>query len=131
MIERASRVVLIVEDYDSMRTAIERLLHVSSYECVAYSTAEDLLAAEVLPDAVCVVIDLRLPGMNGFELLTELHRRGGFPPVILMTAHDAPAVREEATQRGAAAFLAKPFSREELLAAVEVIARSGMQRPEE
>jgi len=125
MVERPARVVLVVEDYESMRDAICRLLKVAGYECIAFPTAEALLERGPDGGAVCVVSDLKMPGMTGFELLTELHRRGGFPPVILMTAHDAPGVREEAMRRGAAGYLAKPFQAAQLMAAIgEAIASS-------
>jgi FixJ family two-component response regulator len=123
MVERPARVVLVVEDYASMRDAIGRLLKEAGYECIAFPSADALLAHGPGCGAVCVVSDLKMPGMTGFELLSELRRRGGFPPAILMTAHDAPGVREEAMRRGAAAYLVKPFQSAQLMVAIdEVIA---------
>lgn len=112
------RKVLIVEDDDSMRQAIERLLNVASFATAVYRTAEELLAAGPVAGDACVVSDLKLPGMSGLELLTELHARGWQRPMILITAHDSPGVRKEAAQSGVAAFLAKPFPGNELVAAV-------------
>jgi FixJ family two-component response regulator len=119
MVERPARIVLVIEDYASMRDAIKRLLRAAGFECITYPTAEALLEQGPGNGAVCVVSDLKMPGMTGFELLTELRRRGDFPPVIVMTAHDAPGVREEALRRGAVGYLAKPFEGDALLAAVE------------
>jgi FixJ family two-component response regulator len=120
----ASRMVIVVEDDDSMREAIERLLHAAGFETAAYASAEALLGAGADPGAACVISDLKLPAMSGLELLTELRARGGWPPVIVVTAHDAPGVREEAAQHGAAAYLAKPFLGSALLGAIENVVES-------
>ena len=101
--------VIVVEDDDSMREAIERLLDAAGFECSAYASAEALLAWDKLEEAACIVSDLRLPATSGLDLLAQLRTRGGYPPLILITAHDAPGLREEAMKRGAAAYLAKPF----------------------
>jgi FixJ family two-component response regulator len=130
MVERPARVVLVVEDYESMREAMGRLLNAAGYECVAFATAEALLEHGPGGGAVCVVSDLKMPGMSGLELLSELRRRGGFPPVVLMTAHDEPGVREEAMRRGAAGYLVKPFRVDQLIAAIEeAIATDQDQNP--
>ena len=119
MVEHPARGVLVAEDYESMRDAIGRLLNAAGYECIAFATAEALLTHGPGSGAVCVVSDLKMPGMTGFELLSELRRRGGYPPAILMTAHDAPGVQEEALRRGAIGYLVKPFQASELMAAIE------------
>jgi FixJ family two-component response regulator len=102
--------VVVVEDDDSMRRAIERLLEAAGFESAAYTSAEAALAGRTDMNAACVVSDLKLPGMSGLDLLAELRAVGGGPPFILITAHDAPGLREEAARGGAAAYLAKPFS---------------------
>jgi len=101
--------VIVVEDDDSMREAIERLLDAAASSARAYASAEALLAWDKLEEAACIVSDLRLPATSGLDLLAQLRTRGGYPPLILITAHDAPGLREEAMKRGAAAYLAKPF----------------------
>ena len=111
--------VLVVEDDDSLRQAIERLLNVASFATAVYRSAEDLLAAGPVAGDACVVSDLKLPGMSGLELLAELRARGWRRPLILITAHDSPKVREEARQSGVAAFLAKPFLGSALVTAVK------------
>lgn len=111
--------VLVVEDDDSMREAIETLLGAAGIESAMYTSAEALLADGAGAGATCIVSDLKLPGMSGFELLAELRTRGGCAPVILITAHDSAALRAEAKRRGVAAYLAKPFLGSALLAAIE------------
>jgi FixJ family two-component response regulator len=111
--------VLVVEDDESMREAIETLLAAADINSMMYESAEALLADGVSADAAaCVVSDLKLAGASGMELLRELRARGTRTPLILITAHDSPAVRAEAARQGVAAYLAKPFLGSELLAAI-------------
>ena len=110
--------VIVVEDDDSMRNAIERLLKAAGFGCAAYASADALLARGVDEDAVCVISDLRLPGMSGLELLAALREGDISLPFILVTAHDSPGLRQKAMQCGAAAYLAKPFRGTALLEAV-------------
>lgn len=120
--------ILIVEDDDSLRPALERLLNAAGWLTTAYASAEALLADPAAGDAACVVCDLKLPGMSGFDLLAEWRAPGGRPPVILVTAYDAPGSSEEATRRGARAYLAKPFRGAALLEAIDAVAGPGMPR---
>jgi FixJ family two-component response regulator len=114
----ASPKVLVVDDDESMREAIERLLGAAGFQPVAYASAEAVLAGGSAPDAVCVISDLKLPAMTGLELLAELRARGQRQPLILITAYDVPGLGEDALRRGAAAYLVKPFRGTELLDAV-------------
>ncbi len=119
--------IIIVDDDIGMREAIENLLDVAGFETTAYESAEALLAGGVVADALCVISDLKLPAMSGFELLAELRTRGA-PPVIVITAHDEAGVRNEAERLGAAGFLAKPFFGSALLAAIESAAGSAQPK---
>jgi len=110
--------VLVVEDDDSMRAAIERLLGAAGFGSAAYPSADALLAHGVDTDSACVISDLRLPGMSGFELLAALRERKISLPFILITAHDTPGLREKAISCGASAYLPKPFRGTKLLDAV-------------
>ena len=113
------RIVLVVEDDDSVREAIGRLLDAAGFESTTYASAEALLAAGPLPGASCVISDLRLPTMSGLELLAQMRLLGDWPPFILMTAHDAPGLRKQALRYGAAGYLVKPLACGELLDAVQ------------
>ena len=110
--------VLVVEDDDSMREAIERLLSAAGFGCAVYASADALLARGVDEDSACVISDLRLPGMSGLELLATLREQDIPLPFILITAHDTPGLRQKAMSCGAAAYLAKPFRGTTLLEAV-------------
>jgi FixJ family two-component response regulator len=116
----AAKKVLVVEDDDSMRQAIERLLKASGFATVAYASAEELLAVGPAAGDACVVCDLKLPAMSGLELLAELRTRGWMRPLILVTAHDSPLVRQEAERDGVAAYLTKPFLGSALVAAMRI-----------
>ena len=113
------RNVVVVEDDQSMREAIEDLLHAAAVDSVLYQSAEALLADGTSAEfASCVVSDLKLPGMSGLELLAALRTRGAQAPLVLITAHDSPSVRAEAARAGVAAYLAKPFLGSELLTVI-------------
>jgi two-component system response regulator FixJ len=122
------RRIIVVDDDIGMREAMENLLDVAGFDTTAYGSAEALLAGGAVEDALCVISDLKLPAMSGFELLAELRARGASPPVIVITAHDEPGVRSEAERRGAAGFLAKPFPGSALLAAIESAAGSAQPK---
>jgi FixJ family two-component response regulator len=113
------RKVLVVEDDDSMREAIARLLGAAGYKATAFASAEEFIASGSAEGATCIVSDLRLPRMSGLELLANLRSRSASPPLILITAHDRPGLREEALRAGAAAYLPKPFPGTVLLDAVK------------
>ena len=117
----ASQKILVVEDDDSLRPSLERLLNAAGWRTTAYTSAEALLADPAAGDAACVVCDLKLPTMSGFDLLAAWRAPGGRPPVILITAYDAPGLSEEAARRGAAAYLAKPFRGTALLETIEAV----------
>jgi len=121
----SDRKILVVDDDEGMREAIESLLDEAGFETTVYASAEALLAADGVESATCVISDLKLPLMSGLELLTALRARGPRPPVIVITAHDAPGVCNEAMRLGAAAYLAKPFLGNALLSAIEVVAGMG------
>lgn len=114
--------VLVVDDDDGMREAIETLLEVAGYTPTVYASAEALLASNAAIAAACIVSDIRLPAMSGLEMLARLKAGGVAAPVILITAHDAPGMREDAIRRGAAAYLAKPFLGSALLDAIRAVA---------
>ena len=125
---RSRGLVLVVEDNEGMREAIDNLLDAAGFSAIAYASAESLFAGDRVDEALCVICDIKLPAMSGFALLTELRARSQGPPVILITANDVPGVRNKAKRRGAAAYLAKPFLGSALLAAVERVA--GHVRPQ-
>jgi FixJ family two-component response regulator len=112
--------ILVIEDDDSMRTSIARMLRAAGMRCSEHKSAEEALADPANEDAACVVSDMKLPGKSGLDLLTELRARNIQSPFILITAHDSPRLREEAGRR-CAAYLTKPLLGTTLLDAVKAL----------
>jgi FixJ family two-component response regulator len=83
-----------------------------------FASAEAALEAGVAPAADCLVLDIHLPGMSGFELYERLAPDGEELPAIFITAHDEPSFRERAAKLGASRYHPKPFSGRTLLNAV-------------
>ena len=113
------KIVLVVDDDESMREAIHELLSATGFTNITYASAEELLAGGRIDEAFCLVSDFRLPSMSGLELLSELRRQGSQLPAIVITAHDTPGLSQEAALQGAVAYLVKPFSGRALLTALE------------
>jgi DNA-binding response OmpR family regulator len=110
--------IVVVEDDASMGPALERILRAGGYEVVLFASAEAALEADAAATADCLVLDIHLPGMSGFELYRQLALSGKELPAIFITAHDGPAAREEAEELGARSYLPKPFSGRTLLDAI-------------
>jgi len=110
--------IAIIEDDLAMRQAVARLCRALSMPNRSYSSAEEFLASEGLHYATCLIVDVQLPGLSGFQLHDHLRKRGIHLPVVYITGQDQPQVREKAHKAGAAAYLAKPFAAAELIAAL-------------
>jgi FixJ family two-component response regulator len=111
--------IIVVEDDASMSQAIERILRAGGIEPVIFASAEDVLEAEAATAADCLVLDIHLPGMSGFELYRRLALSGNAMPAIFITGRDEPEAREEAERLGGAgSYLPKPFSGGDLLHAI-------------
>lgn len=110
--------VLLVEDHDSVRKSMVRLLNSLGVSTASYASAEALLAVGPGTGDSCVVSDLKLPGISGLQLLAELRQRGCAHPVILITAYDSTSMRKVAEYYGVAAYLRKPLDGAALLAAI-------------
>lgn len=118
---QANQEIVLVEDDESVRQAIERILRGVGYGVRAFASAEELLGSlekpEQFSDCRCLICDIGLPGLSGFELLRRWQERGLASPWIFITAHDDPALRRQADHEGAA-YLLKPFRGRALLAVV-------------
>lgn len=110
--------VQIVDDESAVRGALARLLRRAGYEVTEHAAAEPFLDTASAELDGCVLLDLRLPGRDGLEVQTELERRGIRIPVIFLTGHGDVATGVRAMKRGAADFLEKPVSDDDLLSAV-------------
>jgi FixJ family two-component response regulator len=122
--------VLVVEDNECMREAIENLVEVAGYSAFSYASAELLIAGRRVEKALCIICNIRLPAMSGFELIKTLRTRATRTPVILITADGTPGLRSKAKRSGAAAYLAKPIGGSALLEAIESVVVAGRPKPE-
>ena len=111
--------ILVVEDEDKLRRIIQLQLESSGYEVDGAATVEQALP--LAPAADLVITDLRLPGMDGLELIGQLQTRAIQAGVIVITAHGTVETAVEAMKRGAADFLQKPFSLDHLTTVVEKV----------
>jgi FixJ family two-component response regulator len=112
--------VAFVDDDPGARKAFKRLLAACGYQVLVYASAEQFLECPAAPSAYCVIADVNLgDGMSGVDLGEELARGERSPvPIIFMTASDDPALRKRAIDLGCIAYLKKPFTTEELNAAL-------------
>ena len=129
-VEPGGNLVLLVEDDDGMRAALARVLSVAGYDVRHFASAEAFQAAVGAvppPRAVCLVLDLRLPGISGLELMQWMKARSFGLPVVMVTAFDHASTHEQARQAGAASCLLKPFAGQALLAAVRGAIEAGVR----
>ena len=113
--------VVIVEDDKGMRDAIHRVLEATGFAVAGFASAESALQDAGTRDAGCLVLDIHLPGISGFELYERLAAPGRRLPVVFITARDDARNRERAFQLGALSYLVKPFSSRAL---AEIVARA-------
>lgn len=114
-----ARPVVVVEDDTSVSSALTRILRLAGGEPVVFPSAEAFLDSGDPWNASCLIIDVQLPGLDGFALCEKLASARPLPPVIFMTAFDEPEARARAAAVGAYAFLTKPFSGRSLLDVIE------------
>jgi FixJ family two-component response regulator len=122
-VPKQSFTVYVVDDDESIRRALKRLLRSMGYHAVTFESAEDFMDAAPGGGKGCLVLDIRLPGMTGLDLQEKLSSSGAKYEVIFMTAHDNPQWRERAKKAGAIAYLKKPFDEEALLGAIQLACR--------
>jgi len=115
--------IAIVDDDESVRDAVQTLLESTGRRTVAFASAEQFLASPALSTAQCLILDLRMPGIDGVELLRRMLAANHRIPTIILTAHADEVERARALAAGAMAFLPKPFRPAFLLEAVEASLR--------
>lgn len=111
-------IVYVIDDDASVRRALGRLLRAEGFQVQMYASGAEFLTTSASAGPACVVLDVRMPGLSGFEVLERLAARRPPLPVILITGHGDVPMATRALNIGCASFLAKPFEDEELLHAV-------------
>lgn len=115
----ARALVTVVDDDESVRESLPDLLKELGFAVRAFASAEEFLRSDVLATTRCLILDVAMPGMAGPELQRELARRGLHIGIIFITARANGTVRRQLLSRGAVACLFKPFSEQELRAALD------------
>jgi FixJ family two-component response regulator len=115
--------VAIVDDDESIRESLPDLLRELGFAAKAFASADEFLLFDDINGIQCLLLDVCMPGMSGPELQQELASRGVRVPIIFISARAEVNVRETLMQRGAAAFLIKPFSELQLQQAFDVALR--------
>jgi FixJ family two-component response regulator len=108
--------IAVVEDDPSFLRALGRLLGAAGFTVAPFASAEDFLASHSTAAMSCLVLDVHLGGMSGFDLQQRLAAAGAPIPTIFITAHDDPITRERA--RSGVAYLRKPFREDALIGAI-------------
>ena len=109
------KVVAVIDDDESVRTALQELLKSVGLAARSFASAEEFLESGVQRQAGCLIADIRMPGMSGLELQAKLNADRCRIPTIFITAHGDEKMRMQALRAGAVEFLAKPFDDEVLL----------------
>jgi FixJ family two-component response regulator len=113
-----SPLVAIVDDDAPFRRSIERLVRSVAFRVETFGSAEDFLERGDLDGTACVILDMTLPGMNGFELQRRLIASPRPMPIVFVSAHEDALLRANALRAGAIAFLEKPFDDNTLIDAL-------------
>jgi FixJ family two-component response regulator len=113
------RRISIVDDDASIREALKSLMRSVRFSVDAFASAEEFLASERFNDTSCLILDVYLPGMSGFELQNHLNIERRNIPIIFITAHADEVSRQRALKGGAIDLLGKPVRREALFKAIQ------------
>jgi FixJ family two-component response regulator len=125
----AAATVHVVDDDALFRNSVARMLRASGYHTEIYESADDFLTKRPKSEAGCILLDLQMAGVNGFELQERLVKAGSALPIIFLTAHGDIGAGVQAIKAGAEDFLPKPVSGEALVQCVErALARNTDQR---
>jgi len=128
MIDPAA-IVFVIDDDESMRKSLQRLLDAADYKTELFNSASEFLTRSVHPGPSCVIVDVRMPELDGIEFQQRLIERGREEQLVFITGHGDIPMCAEAMKAGAVDFLPKPFKPKQLLESVErALTRSAEQR---
>jgi two-component system, LuxR family, response regulator FixJ len=116
--------ISIVDDDESICKATRALLRSVGYQVETFASAELFLKSEAPRKADCLVLDIRMPGIDGLELQRQLNAAQSHIPIIFLTAHDDKAYRTRAIDAGAVNFFHKPFEANAFVVTTQVALRS-------
>jgi FixJ family two-component response regulator len=111
--------ISIVDDDDALRNSLDDLIRSIGFRTQGFPSAEAFLSSNQVHDTACLILDVRMAGMNGLELQRQLVATHCRIPIIFITSHEDDDARKRALEAGAVAYLYKPFREEELLNAID------------
>jgi FixJ family two-component response regulator len=112
--------VSVVDDDQSARESTEALLRSAGYKVVTFQSGEQFLESASRQETACLILDIRMPGMDGLELQRRLNAPDAGVPIIFVTAQENERNRQAAFAAGASGFFQKPFAASDFLAAVQI-----------
>ena len=115
----SSSLISIVDDDDSVRESLSGLIRSVGFRVTVFASAEEFLNSNHLSDTDCLILDVRMPGMNGLDLQRRLAASHMSIPVIFITAHGDEEARVRALNGGAVEYLLKPYSEDALLKGID------------
>jgi FixJ family two-component response regulator len=118
--ESGEKMVAVVEDDDSYRNAVQRLLKAAGFKVRSFASAEDFLNSGQQLTTGCLIADIQMPSMSGLDLQSKLKSDHCPIPTIFITAHGDEKIRLQAMRSGAVKFLEKPFDGDALIEVVRV-----------
>jgi FixJ family two-component response regulator len=122
--------VYLIDDDESVRRALQRLFRSAGLDAKAFSSAEEFLQSGDLSEkGACIILDIRMPGLTGFDLQEKLASKGILIPVITVSAFDDAETRERARKLGATAFFRKPVDGQALIDAIHWATGSTKRNP--
>jgi CheY-like chemotaxis protein len=121
--------VAVVDDDQSFSRSLDRLLRAAGFHSVTYRTAEDFLHDKKRPQFDCLVLDIKLPGISGIELQSQLKAEAVPTPVIFVTSHDSRELQMQAQDRGCLAYFRKTDPGDALIDSIRRLARPSPPKP--
>jgi FixJ family two-component response regulator len=118
-LSKAGKLVCVVDDDQSVRRALGRLLKSAGYAPETFASAEDYLAREIFEGPICLILDVRMPGLKGPALQETLETRGACEQIVFITGHGDVPTATQAMKKGAVDFLTKPFDDGDLIEATK------------
>jgi FixJ family two-component response regulator len=115
--------IAIVDDDASVRQSMSRLIRPFGYRTETFASGEEFLGSAFIAKVACLLLDIRMPGMDGFEVQRRLHESGSRVPIVFLTARASEDEERRARDAGAVAFLRKPIAQALLLQALENVVR--------
>ena len=119
MSDEELRLVHLVDDDEAIRRSVGFALKTSGFHVRAYENGVELLKSAAHLEPGCILLDIRMPGMDGLEVQSALREKGILLPVIIMTGHGDVTLAVQAMKAGAVDFIEKPFEKTVLLSAIE------------